>query len=814
MANEQDQLVSGNATDTANKNEEKGKPDFVASLPPGSLIGTDWSKSPALDLKESHISSVKDLLKKQMNKEMAARREEILRVWEAELFWRGYQHLLPSTTGFGWEFAGAGSGYGRGEQYQRSMFETNFYLSYGLSVVNALTRKVPTVRFEPNCPQEDTDITAADAANKLVDLVKRNNDLLSLMGEMARFLYTDGRVSFYTRYVKDGQRFGFKEPNEKAALDTEEASAEAAGHPPIGENEQTPAEEAAPVEGPKEPKGQQVITVHGALEVKYPMKVNCQAEAGWLLWSVERDVSVAQGMYPKKSEKIKVYRGGPAGDDIDRLARVNTKLGVEDNFVTSDSECYDTTIQNAWLRDCTLLEIKDDQVKQELLEMSKGVGLRFTFCGEEFIECKQESLDDHWTLVFALPGDGVHRPGLGTSYIPAQKIVNNLLELRNDYLINGIPMKYMDNETFDVEHIKDQTNTPGGVRPFVYTPGVPAAELVWVEPTLQFPQGLNEAIEDMGKGQTAQILTGVFPALSGDDTGNNDTGIGMRMQRDNALGRVGIPWRNIKAGIASVMMQAVQCLAINHDEDIVLAGLEKGSDPIIVELQDLKGQYHCEPDTDENYPESWTDIQQRVTDLLDPNKTNPAFLEDINSPQNWKFLKRAFGLTELVIPKEVSFEKQLGEIEEMKKGRPLPNPALGQVQEQLAKATEAVQTNPGDPQAAQQVQQLQQQLNTLPKEVSSVTVDKDADDNQTEADTCLGWIRGAVGRAFKNGTNEQQLAYENIHLHFVEHNQLAAEDAKTKKQVPERGVTKSVSAGDLMKAGVSPEQAVQILQSI
>ena len=43
------------------------------------------------------------------------------------------------------------------------------------------------------------------------------------------------------------------------------------------------------------------------------MKINCQSEAGWLVWSDEFDVSVVQGQYPKKADKIKVSRGGPSG---------------------------------------------------------------------------------------------------------------------------------------------------------------------------------------------------------------------------------------------------------------------------------------------------------------------------------------------------------------------------------------------------------------------------------------------------------------------------------------------------------------------
>src|SRR5665213_2984149 len=188
--------------------------------------------------------------------------------------------------------------------------------------------------------------------------------------------------------------------------------------------------------------------------------------------------------------------------------------------------------------------------------MSQGKGLRFTFCGPELISAKKESLDDHWTLIQADAGDGIHRASLGGSYIPAQKIVNTLLELSNAYFIHGVPMKWMDNETFDVEHIQGQTNTPGGIRPFVApATGVDVNSLVFIEPTIQFPNGLAEMIDDFGKGQIGQILTGVFPALSGDDVGNADTGIAMKLQRDAALGRMGVPWRNIKEGMASVMLQ-------------------------------------------------------------------------------------------------------------------------------------------------------------------------------------------------------------------------------------------------------------------
>lgn len=798
-----DQLTSSGEETAENKN---GKLDLVAGMAPGSLIGTDWSKAPTLKFTEAQIAAVRALFKKLQARDMPSRREQIIRVWEAELFWRGYQHLLPSRTGFGWEFASPGSGYGQGEEGFRSVFETNFYQTYGLSVVSALTRQPPKTKFFPVSPKSDIDITAAAAANKLVEVVKRNNNMLSLMSDMARLLWTDGIVSFYTRYVKDGQRFGFGDPPE--GENPEEDSAIMAGNQPAPKRPSPRGE----------PRGMSITTVHGALEVKYPMKINAQSEAGWLLWCREVDLSVAKGMYPKKADKIKVAQGGASGDDIDRLARVNTKLGVQDSYITSDSECYDVTVQNGWLRDCTLLEIDDKQVRDELLEMSLGRGLRITFCGNEFIEAKQESMDDHWRLCFALPGDGANRNGLGTSYIPIQKNANTYLELRHDYLVRGVPMKYMDNEMFNVEKIKDQTNVPGGVRPFTADPQRPATDFIFVEPTIQYPQGLNEAIDDFGKGQTAQIITGVFPALSGDDAGQvAETMGGLKLQRDAALGRIGIPWRYIKEAIAQVMLQNVQSLAANHDENIFSSTTQAGVDPIVVELQDLKGKFYCEPDTDENFPESWSEVQNRVEDMYSASQADPELGKIVNHPQNAPFIKRAMGLTGLFIPTEDSYEKQLGEIEELKKSGPMPNEQYAGLEKQIAQGEQLAQSAPTADDGAmvqQKIAGLKQQLAGMSKLVSSVEVDEKVDDHDVEAATVLAFLRSPAGRALKAGTTQadegqasEQEQYENIRLHYLEHAAIAEKLAQNNKKMPEKGVSKSVPLKDLLANGMDAEAA-------
>ena len=559
-------------------NEATKADETWKNLPAGTLCGQEWSKKPNIDLKPSQKTAFKDLARACSQRDMPARREEIIRVWEARLFWRGYQHLVPRANG-GWKFPTVGTGYHPQEASYQSMFELNIYSSAGEVIISALTREIPKVRFAPAEPDNDKDLTAARMADKMKDKLCRNLKLKGLLSESTRFLWTDGRCLLNTSYFKDAQRFGWKpEPAglvpEEESEQVQNASAEALAAPQNAEGLPEAAETPEVIKPPREPRGSIVVTPVGSLESKIPIKANTLHDCDYLLWEEEVSQPKAQALFPKSSEKITPATGGPGGDDIARLARINVLLGVEDNFVTSDSQAYDVTIQRWWFRPNAFLEIKDKTVREEVIDLFPD-GAFVVFAGQELVQARNESMDDHWAMIHALPGDGAHRNGLGTKMIQAQKLYNQDMELANDYLVRGVPMKWMDSDMFDTEHIQDQTNTPGGIRPFEADPVRPASDFIFVEPVIPFPQELLSMTEAL-QGDITFFLSGVVPALSGGDTGSNDTGYGIKLQRDQALGRIGIPWRNIKESIACVMKQAVMCLAQNHDEDIKEASERSG----------------------------------------------------------------------------------------------------------------------------------------------------------------------------------------------------------------------------------------------
>jgi hypothetical protein len=90
----------------------------------------------------------------------------------------------------------------------RYQFVTNLYQAFGLSFISVLSQDVPATRFYPQSAQSIGDISAARAASQVCDLVEQNNRVQQLLTGVAFYLWTDGKIGGYVRYVADSQRFG------------------------------------------------------------------------------------------------------------------------------------------------------------------------------------------------------------------------------------------------------------------------------------------------------------------------------------------------------------------------------------------------------------------------------------------------------------------------------------------------------------------------------------------------------------------------------------------------------------------------------
>lgn len=819
------------------KKKSEPRKRMMSKRPPGVMCGVEFYKTGRVRLDDPEKNAIRALLQKKQQQDQAARREQIILIWKKHLYDRGLQHILPARIG--WTLPAIGSGYHPQDTYSRSMFVCNIYNPFGQMISSVLTRQIPPGRFAPMDPEDDVDITTSEGAEKLEKRIDSDNQLKSKMESMARFLYLDGLTVFLQTYQLDGQRFGYESEDlkeledetvpedEEDIADEERASGEGmpdgmgsdegedlagseedqgdhdkdhsreSSSEDIGDEDELGSEE--PQELPGKARGHEVIEVGGALEWKLPIKAECRADCTYAIRAKEIPLQLARAKYPWVADQMQPAQGGPGGDDIDRLARVNTKLGVLDNFNTTDTQIQDVTEMKAFLRPCELL---DDAIPEDLREglVDKfPMGMYATFCGEVFCEAYNASMDDHIVTIFGLPGDGAHRPGLGDWLVPIQEVLNNWLELANDYFIRGVPAKWMDNEVFDVKALRQQTNLPGETHPFDREPGVTLAELIFEESPLAFPPELQSFINDF-KGATAQLITGAVPALTGEgDASATDTFGGMLVQRDQALGRQGLPWRQIKEGLCEVKRQAIQVLARNHEGAVTITG----SESVTVELEDMKGNFHVFCDDDENIPASFTQKQNSLAKVFELTLNNQAIGELLLNPDNLEVF-RDYGMEDLTFPQIASRDKQLGEWVILARSGPLPNPQISALKKQIVALQEqakviaaggAGMTPEQQQQIATQIAALQQQQQALPPLVSTVPI-RWADDDATELYVVKKILNSSRGRELANGDEEDQAAYMNLELHGKEH-EAALKQKTAANQQPTRPPSTSINIKDL-----------------
>lgn len=774
--------------------------------PPGALCAVPYSKNTVLDFSDEEINAIKEKFRQIAQRDEPAHREMIILAWEARLFDRGKQHLLPKRNG-GWTFPAPGTGYSPAEVAQRSVFTINMYNSLMQIIVAALSRDVPTSHFLSRDPDDDDGITAAEAAESLRGQIIANNEVRDKLAEIGRYLWTDSVGYMYTDYWKDGQAFGW-EPMPASAVPEDEHELDAADEEQNDEGDE--ADKGDEKESPRIPRGRERMCTAGCLEVKISIKANALCETPFLRWQRETDLGTARAMFPDAAGTIEAGATEPGGDDIDRLARINVLLGVQDNFVTSDSQAYDVTLTTVWMRPAEMLTIPQDEIRDSLLKKCKNqkgeyVGLEVTFAGETFCQGRRESLDDHWSMANSMPGDGNHRNAMGQNFIPAQKVLNNWMELTNDYLIRGVPATHMDNEMFNVAAIGKQTNVPGAVHGFDREPGVTMDQVIWREPDLQPPEQLKAMI-DLFRGELAEMLTGALPALFGGDSGSEGVGDHLS-QRDQALGRIGLAWNSIKNMVARSTLQAVQSLARNHEGAIKTTG----SEAVTVEMEQLKGEIIVEQETDENFPESFTQIQARVLALFEDMASNPQLAAIFQDPGNLRLIKNAIGLKKLEITELVSNDKQLGEFRLLLAGFPHPNPQLVELEQQVRIVQQRARLN--DPASIQALPELVSQLSQLqqsePPEVSSVPIDEELDNHDVEAMVCWKMLSSPRGREMKYGSEEEQEAYLNLRLHWAEHTAAAAKkkQAQLAAGAPPKPVSLSANVKDL-----PPKEAAQVME--
>lgn len=552
------------------------------------------------------------------------------------------------------------------------------------------------------------------------------------------------------------------------------------------------------------PRGKEIVRVGGKLEGKVvPINSRCQSDVVSVLFAEEYDVAYVKAMFPDKANEIEAGGASSGENELDRIARINAALSLEASYVTGDSMVRDCTVQRYWFRPGFLMEVKDEEVREELMDKFPD-GVHVILAGKKgcLTSARNESMDDHVTVIHASPGTGQNRIALGTKLLSLQKRLNNWVDLLNAFLIKTVPHKWLPTEMVDPEAIRDQTNSPGAIDFYSLSqlpPGMNFQQLMAVEPVPTPQAFIIDAIQGFAT-EFPQLFSHAHPTIFGAQSNQDVTATAAIIQRDQALGCLSAPWHAIQMATCNYFRQAVQLAAQCRTKPIIG---QDGDTIIRIEVGDLKGNILVYPEQDANFPESWTQKQSRWQQIL--QEKDPLVTPLVEEPRNIKAAISAVGMDDLKSGIADSYDKQLGEFDILLKTAPVPNPEKAQAIQAVERVTLKLQETV-DPQQQialeQQIQQAQQEIAQMPDMVSTVPVDQQVDRHAAESAACQDWLNSPDGRKFHNGTAQQKAAWQNVRLHKMEHDQYVTEPIKIKP------VSFSANLKDL-----TPDETSQILQS-
>jgi hypothetical protein len=799
------------------------------------------------ELRPDLVNALRELVVEYREEGMVARRHEIRRIRQARLFWQGLQYAWWNPKEMTWNLPYESKLYddSAAAEMPRYQFVTNIYQAFGLSFISILSQDVPATRFYPQSAQSIGDITAARAASQVCDLVEQNNRVQSLLTGVAFYLWTDGKIGGYVRFVADAQRFGsHDEPvieehyvalgddayvcpecgveqgvgqdsaclglpsdggtgnsaseseGEGGGARSEVKGRQAEARPTQGEPSMLPpviCRNCGGALGPEHfkpapkvavpvitdirrvPNGQEVISVVGGLELNTPVWANEMHEYPYLQWSMEVHRAKLKASYPHAADKIQM--GGP--QSADEIYARSTRVAVSQGLPTThpgDALFNLVTFARTWIRPWAFYSIEDKTTRDALLALFPD-GCYAAFAGDTYCESRNESMDDRWRVMHALPGDGQNRPSVGDSLVQIQERYNTLSNIQAETYEYGIPPIYADPQVLDFDALANQTAEPAAHYPARSRPGQPLAAGFFQPAPAQVPPDLVRHQQEL-MGPVSQFLTGLFPAVFGGEMDSQQTASGYAMARDQALGRLGLVWRRLKTFYSDVMLLSVDCFRKNRPEDAEIPVLGPGGEfeSHWIRLADLKGNIQAHPESDETFPRLKSQQRAVVQQLM--ASSDPLIQQALADPANVGFVKGVLGLSELVVPGEDSRNKQLREIDQLLAGAPLAvhAPQVGQASTCLgldgdgnAANSESISADssgaPNSNVAARDFDRKADRLKPVLLE-PSVPVDLLFDNHVVELEECRRWANSDAGQMARI---ENPAGFANVKAHAEAH---------------------------------------------
>ena len=583
----------------------------------------------------------------------------------------------------------------------------NIFQGYGKIFISTFLGATPKVRAEADDPFDESSVRNTSKANTFERVYRKKNDIATQQTKISSLMFSDGRIVSRIEDADDGI--------------------------PVTE-------------------------LFGVLETR--LSISADEIGDCLLIEIDKDIPTAKLKAEYPDAKKKINSGN--GDTYERNARIAVRRQAGSDTaidVQTGQDSYGLSTKTwSYLRPEFYQEFEDSVCQQ--LQNDFPAGLCIVRNGDVYLDSYEYDCDAHLDVLHAMPGDGMSRPSIGNTLMTIQDSANTSMNLIEETFDHGIPITYYNKET-NIDGLNKQAERPGGSRKMMVPKGT-TAEQNFFETTPVNPSAqLIDYAENL-RGPIAQFAAGTQPAAFGAEMPDQKTASGYAQAKSMALGQMAIVWKPYTSWYTREMTRAVKLASSGQDEiKANLAPERPGAKPESVRILpgELSGMSFTN-DSDENFPETWTEKSNKFMNLL---QMGGDLADDMleKSPSNWYFAKQMIGLQELTLPQEALWEKVLSDIAELENEPPTPDPT--QMPQQAL---------PGIGQPP-----VQAPL------VSPIKIDTDyltGDDFQICFNAVKDWVNSSKGREVKTSN---PVWYQNVRLYGLQYKQQAAAQAQANQPV-------------------------------
>lgn len=574
------------------------------------------------------------------------------------------------------------AGVADGKDVDLYQYSDNVYQMLGLTFIASLSPDVPKTRYQPLDADDEEDIMIAQKASIIQAYVERQNGIKALQKLELLYLWCAGSYFCYTRHVIDKNRAGIERNPIIQMVNTEilparyvcsqcgettpEDQLGSFGQPkcpdcgsPLTPSEWYPAESMpAPqkVGYTETARGMTAMDIYSGLNVDVDPDASELYESLYLDLEGETNVAWVRAQFPGLYNKIEASGGGDGTSNQDAARRAR-EATTSPGPIGGNAQANVGTYSRCWLQP-EAFNILQDKTKADALAAKFPDGVKLiTFTGDIFLQAVPERMTDHWTWCGMLKGLGMYPMGVGDATLGIQERINdcaNSVHAYMDRLAFGTILA--DEDYINIDAMGSKPLTPGNFTGVKRKDAGESAPMPLQDMLFQPQFHIDSKIFEYGEQliQLAQLISGVQPQTYGGSDPNVKTASGQAQALKTAMGRLLLFWDQIREEHAKRSQNAVRCSVDNMDDvmKIVVKGEIEGdyrTEKILA--SELTGEFMAYAESDEGFPSSYQEIQDRIMQLLSDQKS-PFLAAVLADPDTQKVVSRYILPDQIKLPGE------------------------------------------------------------------------------------------------------------------------------------------------------------------